>query len=479
MATLISRFFERFNPGKALTNSNNLFNRTLNNVFNNVFYRFTGDVFTEYDNNSKTYLEQGYNNNSTVYAIIDQMSNKLASIPLYIQREANNAKALQEFQIQLKNLPSQVPVLHKKRLNELRTKAFTTNGGDPSYLPAPLERPNPHQNWQEFFYLTETFLKMTGNIYWYCPTRQTGNQEGEPYAVYVLPSPLIRIVLKQNADLLIDSNPIKEFMLIEGYTYDAFDAKDVIHITYANPNYNENGEHLYGHSPLRSVLLAIQTHNEANKNNAKTMANSGAYGFIHGEQIPLEAGQAQELKTRLKEMDANPGRLERIAGVSQKIGFTRISLSTKDLMPFDYIDNADKEIANALGWSVLLLNDTDGAKYDNLKQVRQRLITDSIIPDCRLIEEGLNTQLLPRFKGYQNTTAYFDASQLPEMQQDIAAMVGWLSTALADGVITRDEYRAAINYMATGDAEHQAYTVNMGVIPLTDALNTPNTEPLL
>ena len=191
------------------------------------------------------------------------------------------------------------------------------------------------------------------------------------------------------------------------------------------------------------------------------------------KSIPLGEEQAAALKQRLQDMDNEPGRLSRIAGISTDIGFTRMSLTTDELKPFEFLNNSQSEIANCLGWSVLLLNNVEGAKYDNLKQVRQRVITDTIQPDLALIEDALNTEILKRFKGYENAVAYFDYSLLPEMQTDMKQMVDWLTIALKDGVITRNEYRQALNYETEAFDVFNEYSVQFGMMPLIDAL-TPS-----
>ena len=452
--------------------SNIFQSNALKNVFNEAFYRFVGSGYTDYDDNQKTYVENGYNVNATVYSIIQQMSTKASSVPLYIRRVANKKDGRKFYNSKL--LERKLSLIQR-----IQKKSFETIQDDNTYLEPPLIKPNPHQNWTEFINLAYTFLRTTGNVYLYMPSVQSelASDKGEPYAIYVLPSHLIQIVLKNNADLLVDSNPVKEYILTEGNMYSCFPAEQVVHITFSNPNFDQNGSHLYGQSPLRAALKQIQTSNEANDQNIKTMKNAGVYGFVHGKSIPLGEEQASALKQRLKDMDDDAGRLSRIAGISTDIGFTRMSLTTDELKPFEFMKYTEAQIANCLGWSVLLLNNVDGAKYDNLKQIRQRVITDTIMPDLKLIEDALNTNILKRFKGYENTVAYFDFNLLPEMQADMKELVDWLTIALRDGVITRNEYREALNYEAESLEAFNEYTVQFGMMPLEDAL-TPS-EPSL
>ena len=54
-------------------------------------------------------------------------------------------------------------------------------------------------------------------------------------------------------------------------------------------------------------------------------------------------------------------------------------------------------------------------------------------------------------------------------------LTGWLNASLDRGVISRDEYRLAINYTELGTPEMLVHTVGMNIISLEDAV-TPNEE---
>jgi len=447
----------------ALTGSKN----AIVNKFNRAFFRFVGSNYTEYDTQNPTYINHGYNENSVVYSVVNQMATKVTSIPYYIKK-VENKRQTKAYLRELKRFDGNTPQ-QKLNLNSLIKKAFT--GQKEDTLNMPLDRPNPLQTWAEFFALGKTYLRTIGNVYIYTPAPMNGAQAGEPIALYLLPAHLIQITLKQDAKNLILENPIKSYILIKDTYYQEFEAENVVHIKLPNPNFDQNGEQLYGFSPLRAVLRNINTSNEATKQNLKLMQNSGVYGFVHGDSAALTEPQAKELKNRLKEMDENSGRLSRLAGVSQKIGFTRLSLTTEELRPFDYLAYDQKQIVNALQWSDKLLNNDEGAKYDNMKEAKKEILANNIMPDLMLFEEAFNTYILPRFKGYENTCIYWDVTVLPEMQLDMKALTSWLTVALKDGVINRLEYREALNYDIPKNAKDlEVFTVGSSVIPLEDAL---------
>tara|TARA_R110000782_G_scaffold2891_2_gene10758 strand:- start:4405 stop:5802 length:1398 start_codon:yes stop_codon:yes gene_type:complete len=455
----------------------NIFNRVANNfkakaqnLFNQAFYSVIGNSSSSYDINGKTYLKEGYQKNSFVYSIIQAQAKKTAAIPYFIKKVENETKA-KAFKREIK----------RSNIADPQTKIFLKNLENKAFVPGddnmdfPLANPNVEQTWTEFMAMYKTYMKMTGNCYIYMVAPEEGANKGVPIAMYILPAHLIEIVVKTDANYLIDEDPVDYYSLIEGTVWADFKSESVVHIKYPNPEFSLTGSHLYGQSPLRAALRNLECANEAITQNIKTMKNSGAFGIIHGKTNPLTPDQASEIKSRLTEMDNDPTRLSNIAGVSAEVGFTRMSLPTKDLMPFDYLNFDKKEIANCLNWFLI---DSSISDYGGtIKEIKKENVVADIMPDLGLFENAFNMEILPRFKNYQNTMLVFDASTLPEMQSDMATLTNWLSTALLDGTITRNEYREALNYpIIEGNADFERYTTKMGIVPLEETFIAPE-EP--
>ena len=66
-------------------------NKTNVNAFNQAFFQWMGNGYAKYDANNKTYLEKGYNENPTVFAIINKQTVKTVSVP-YTIKEIENKK---------------------------------------------------------------------------------------------------------------------------------------------------------------------------------------------------------------------------------------------------------------------------------------------------------------------------------------------------------------------------------------------------
>jgi hypothetical protein len=289
---------------------------------------------------------------------------------------------------------------------------------------------------------------------------EEGANKGTPILMYVLPSHLTQIVLKPKADLLSIESPIDYYMLIEGNQFIQFKEEDVIHVKYPNPNFDLQGSHLYGMSPMRAILRNINSENSAIDNNIKTLQNSGAFGFIYGKNEAWTSEQAQSMKEKLILMDNSPERMGKIAGASGEVGFQRISLTTDELRPFDFLAYDQKMICNALSWSTRLLNEnnTGALAGSDISDVLKQVVVNNILPDLVLLQEAWNKHFISRFKGYENSYLEFDITELPEMQKDMAQMVDWLDKM----PITPNEFRTAMKYQTLDDDGMDVVLVNSG-----------------
>ena len=436
-----------------LTNSNK-------NLFNESIYKLVGGLTSTYNRSLETLLVQGYGENPDVNAIVNQQASKTTSVPFCI-KEIEDKEAVKK----LKTFPNNPTFQQKLSIKKLQKKAYKTD----SELPMPLLRPNVNQSWNDIFFLFKVYLKVCGNVYLYKQTVSEGMNAGKPVQLYILPSHWMQIVLKPNANLLSIDNPIDYFIMEQGNQFVKFPAENIIHIKRANPFYDNSGSHLYGYSELMAAIRNINSSNNAIDNNTKTMLNSGVYGFIHAGDgaTPLQAEQAQALKDRLVEMDNNSTRLSNIAGASAKLGFTRISLTTDELKPFDYLSYDRRTLANCLNWNVDLLNEEkngSGFGVDTMNEARKRVITDNIKPDLDLLAEYLNMEFIQKFKGYENTEIEWDISELPEMQTDMKTMAEWVNQV----PLTLNERREVFNYEEIDDDMMNEVYIPTGIVNIND-----------
>jgi hypothetical protein len=439
---------------------------TVVNKLNEAIFSIFGGGFTRYDNTNTELLNKGYGENPDVFAIINQMATKTVSIP-YCVKKVKDQKARNELMNLYKATKNNLSYLQKKTKLSLLTKAY-----EDDEQVFPMDEPNPNQTWGDILALYKTYLKTTGNCYFYKVCPKDGPNAGVPLQLYVLPADKVEIVLKTGAIMYGLESPIDHYIIYNLKSFVEFYPYEIIHIKRPNPFYDEMGRHLYGLSELSAALRNIQTSNEAIDNNAKTMSNSGVFGFIHGKGTPLSAEQAIVIKDRIKQMDSEKGRFANISGSSGELGFTRISLTTDELKPFEYLAFDRKTICNVLIWSDELLNNDSGSglnSTDALRAAQKRVISDNIMPDLLLFSEAFSKGFIQKFKGYEKSIMEFDASELPEMQEDMALMVDWLSKS----PITPNEFRTALKYETSDLEGMDNIYMPMNLMPIgVDQVNT-------
>jgi hypothetical protein len=423
------------------------------NLFNEAIYKLVGGITNTYNFNLETLLVKGYGENPDVNAIVNQQASKTSAVP-YCIKVIDDKDAYKK----IKSYPTNTTYLQQKEIKKLSLKAYETD----SELPFPLEKPNPNQTWNDIWFLYKLYLKVCGNVYFYKMSPTDGVNAGQPMQLYILPAHWVEIVLKPNANMMSVENPIDYYILNQGNISIKFPQDTIIHIKRSNPFFNTSGAHLYGYSELMAAIRNINSSNSFIDTNVKTSQNSGVYGFIHAGDgaTPLTAEQAQSLKDRLVDMDNSSARLANIAGASGKLGFTRISLTTDELKPFDFLSNDRRTLANCLNWSVDLLNEEKsgtGFGVDGLIEARKRCITDNIKPDLDLLASYLNPEFIQKFKGYENAVIEWDITELPEMQTDMETMSKWINSV----PLSMNERRDVFNYEPIDD-------------PLMDEIYIPN-----
>jgi HK97 family phage portal protein len=408
------------------------------NAFNQAFYEWIGIGYVQYDHKNTTYLERGYNTNPDVFSIINKQTVKTVSVPYSIKEieDKTSYSKLRQLDLATKGHFSLTQTI-KRRV--LETKAYKS-----IEKTFPLENPNPNQTWVDIIGLFKTYIKITGNYYQYNMKPEDGINKGVPKLVYALPSHMMQIVLKKDANLLMDENPIDYYMLIDGDGYIQFPASDIIHVKYVNPNYDRAGSHLYGQSPLKAGLRNINSQNSAIDTNIKMLQSAGAYGFIYGKGTAWTPEQAASMKERLVEMDKDPSRLGKIAGASGEVGFQRIALTTDELKPFDYLNWDRKTICNVLNFPDELLNNDGKAALGSTdtSEARKSLITDDIQPDLCLLQSAWNKSFIPLFPSYEKSVIEWDVSELPEMQADMKTQAESLNLI----PLTPNEKRTVFKY---------------------------------
>lgn len=401
------------------------------------------EVIPEFDQTKA--IEEGFNASLWIYAIIAKNSKKFASIPRYLYDEK---KLAQEKGFTPKYLTKSVKPdqLFESDLNQL------------------LERPNEYQGHSQFLAMLYAFYLACGETFIWLNRGDRAyklNENGQlvmrsdkeidalpVLEMYVLPSNYVKVY----------SDPANVFG-VTGYCLDVsgtkipFRKNDIIHWKDLNLKFDPiTGTHLRGMTRLTPGGAAVQENKEITKSSVRMYRNDGAKGILHTKGLAEQIGPQQESDIRTV--------------VNAKINDNDIKGAVALLtgLEYDYIDLArssvdmnliEGRVANAQELCALfdtpyLLFIPTEATLANLENAKKNWVNDVIIPASKELDDLLNMRLLPAFGLEGKARIMSDATELPELQQDMGKLVSSLSSAWW---LTPNQKLIAMNYEARPEPE--------------------------
>lgn len=373
------------------------------------------EVYTHID--TARAIDKGYNGNTAVYAILNKDGAKFGSIPSYVYKKGDESK--------------------EKLENDL------------SKL---INRPNDDEGQDAFRMKLRIYYKLCGECFVWLNRGKLTDDDGvdlddkarskKPILeMIVLPTDFVKVV--PDTDNLWG---------IKGYCLDILGSKtyinkaDVIHWKNVSLLFDPSTrEHLRGVSPLSAGYKSLQQNNSATDAAVRMYQNDGAKGIIFNETFDkLTPEQKAQIKSVIDaKINSNDvkGTIATLQGIWKYIDLGK---SNTDLALLEGKDNSMKDLCFLFDMPYELFDSE--TTFANKKEAQKGWITNSIGPACKQWDDECNRMLLPAF-GLE-TTAYIasDVSELPEMQQDMAALATYLNQAWW---ITGDEKREAMGHEPT------------------------------
>lgn len=239
---------------------------------------------------------------------------------------------------------------------------------------------NPLINRFDLFELTQLYLEMTGNSYWYVPK----NGLNIPSQIWVIPSQNMRIVPDKNS-------------MLKGYVYKLgtvdipFDVSEIIHFKFSSIT-----SQLYGMSPLAAVSSSFvfdqnirNFENTLMKNNARPEAILESPNSINDKEF-------ERLRAQWKEQYGGERNSGKTIILEKGLVYKPITMSAKDIQFMIGRKNAREEICAAFGVPLSKVTVEDVNKA-NAKMGEWQYSKDTIEPRLRRNEEKINEQLMPMY----------------------------------------------------------------------------------
>ena len=439
MASFLDRFKSIINKSSQLTNIN----------YNKAIYNWLGESIVWNPENDDSFITEGYRKNATVYSLINLITKAATTIPFQVY-EIDNKNDYKRY----KALTSGVfdsTTIQKAALLQKRSLIELSD----TELHKILERPNPAQSYNAFITELISFGKLTGNRYIYGIGPESGPKVGKYSELYAMPSQIMEII---SGGIM---QPVQKYKIQYNGTYE-IDAQDICHIKDFNPYYDGTGSHLYGQSPLQAGLRSLTTNNEAVQTGVKYLQNQTARGLLMSEEGDLNEVQAQQLKDKFRTQFQGSNNAGDVIITPKKLSWVNFGLNATDVSLIEQYDASVKDLCNIYNVPVQLLNNTDSASYNNMKEAKKALYQNAVIPELIKIKDELNRWLAPMYG--DKLCIEFDFTVIPELQEESDKVVDQLSKAWW---ITPNEKREVMNYGVDEEDETlNDYYIPANLIPV-------------
>jgi HK97 family phage portal protein len=305
------------------------------------------------------------------------------------------------------------------------------------------------------------FGLLTGNRYIYGIGPDTGVNIGKYKELYILPSQKMEII---SGGLM---QPVKEYALQYNGTY-KIPAESICHIKDFNPYYDGSGSNLYGQSPLKAGLRSLTTNNEAVQTGVKYLQNQTARGILTTqEEDGITEVQAQQLKDKFRAAHQGSRNAGDILISPKKMSWVNFGLNASDLSLIEQYNASIKDLCNIYNVPVQLLNNTDSASYNNMKEAKKALYQNAVIPQLVKVRDELNRWLAPQYG--EKICIDFDFTAIAELQEESEKIVDQMSKSWW---LTPNEKREAMSYGMIEDSEAlNDYYVPANLLPLNTSVD--------
>ncbi len=317
---------------------------------------------------------------SWIYICANKNATAIAEAPLrlYVSKPTKESKIL------VKTL--QVNKATKRRLaKNANLTNYITKGADVEEVVSHnfldlLKNVNPLINRFDLWEITQIWLELTGNAYWYIYK----DQMGVPLQIWPLPPQFIRIVV----------SPEK---IVAGYVFQRavqkvpFDEEEIIHFKFGNPNGT-----LYGTGPLSAIMETNQTDQEIRRFETTLMKNMGRPEGVLETAVTIPEESFKRLKEEWRNNYAGTNKVGKTIILENGLTYKPITFTPREM---NYVVGRKmnrEEIAAAFGVPMSKLT-TEAVNLANAYVGEHQYMQDTIEPRLRRLEEKINEKLMPMY----------------------------------------------------------------------------------
>lgn len=300
---------------------------------------------------------------------------------------------------------------------------------------------NPFWTFRRLIRMDELSMGLWGESFW-----AVEKKRGRPVEIWWLKPSHVRVVPDER-------NYIKGFIYepVTGGDPIPFTPDEIVWFRYPNPI-----DEFQALSPMGAARQAADTAKAMMTNNANMFKAGLQLGGIivpDADKVTFSQEQADELTRMLDKRWTGSQNAHRWQVLRFEAQFKALNITPKDAEFIAGMDLTLRQIANAYGIPLPLLNDLQNATLANVRDLQQIFWSHTLVPDAQFRAAEIEEQLLPMFRGAPNHCE-FDFSKIPALQDSATETWTREAQALDRGTLTINEWRKSKGYpdVEWGDA---------------------------
>ncbi|MYK61713.1 MAG: phage portal protein, partial [Chloroflexi bacterium] len=155
--------------------------------------------------------------------------------------------------------------------------------------------------------------------------------------------------------------------------------------------------------------------------------------------------QIDELIERWETRLANPDTAHRPMILSAGVDMKRLGSNQSDMEFIAALQWSVEEVSRAFGVPKVFLSEFEDATLANVRTMEQFLWRNTIIPELKMLEDGINHRLTPHFEHFVGELVVrFNLSNVEAVQESQSDRAERLATLVGAGIMTVDEARREV-----------------------------------
>lgn len=410
-----------------------------------------GQTYSLYNTDYRDAINNGYEKNVDVYAIVNDIASRSVEVPLELyQTRKGEVKSTERYKALLTR-PNERSIMEAK---QIKAKKLTELQENP--LLAILKNPNGYQTSKQFFETLFSYYLLLGDV-----------------GIYAEPNPLkpelparLHVIAPYDYQIVTDGyRQIKEYKIQSLNA--TVDPKHFLSLRSFNPTYSNLTSIPRGISPLVAGSRTLQKANAGEEVAIENFETRGAVGILYKDDMnveDLDPVQQQDYEDRVFDKVYSNSNKGRIAFSNSKMGYLKLSTNNLDLDLRAMSKLSTEQLCRLWHYPYVLLN-SDNLTESNLAHFIRRMIINCVVPLQGRVCEGVLHFLAPSFGMNPNEYVLrFDVDAYPEMKQNFLDA----STILEklDGVLTQDEKRVFMDFEPTNDPIMQQVYIRSNQVPI-------------